>query len=316
LALNPPIVSVIIPAFNASAFIAKAIDSVLMQTHPSADIVVVDDGSTDETMDILLTYKNQVRGYRQENKGPAAARNLALANAHGQYIMFLDADDTILPQKLARQVEILERNPAIGWTYCDIEYVDGEGRHLYLASERFAYSTRTSLNGILFSELLRGNFIPLHAPLIRRESLLAATPFDEDKLLIGIEDWDLLLRLSSRYDALYYPEVLARCVVRQGSLSADSQAREYRRFYLLDKTIRNYDHDIRALGITGLKVIADTHNWFAYRHLEEGRSKQAVHRLLNSLAAYPLQRRAPWALFLGLIQGVRGVLEKSRPSPP
>jgi glycosyltransferase involved in cell wall biosynthesis len=313
LKVTAPIISVIIPAFNASAFIAKAIESVLLQTYHPVDIVVVDDGSTDKTMDILLSYENQIRICKQKNGGPAAARNLALASARGEYLMFLDADDSILPQKLSRQVEILERSPTIGWTYCDIEYVNGEGQHLYLASDRFSYANRPSLNGILFSELLRGNFIPVHAPLIRRESLFAVAPFDEDKQLIGVEDWDLLLRLSSRYSASYVPEVLARCVVHPGSLSADPEAREYRRFYLLDKTIREYDSNIRALGLTGLKVIADTHNWFAYRHLEAGRWKEGVRRLLQSLATYPFQRRAPWALLLGLIQGARGVVTKEKP---
>jgi glycosyltransferase involved in cell wall biosynthesis len=313
LALKAPLVSVIIPAYNASAFVSKAIESVLQQTYHPVDIAVVDDGSTDGTMDTLLSFGNHIAIFRQENKGPAAARNLALATARGQYFMFLDADDSILPQKLSRQVEILERSPAIGWTYCDIEYVNVEGQRLYLASERFAYSNRTSLNGILFSALLRGNFIPVHAPLIRRDDLFAVAPFDEDKRLIGVEDWDLLLRLSHRCSAIYVPEVLARCVVHPGSLSADPQAREHRRFYLLDKAINNYDRDIRALGLTGLKVIADTHNWYAYQHLEAGRWKEAVRRLLHSLATYPFQRRAPWALLLGLIQGVRGTLTKERP---
>lgn len=315
MAANAPIVSVIIPAFNASAFVAEAIESVLLQTYHPVELAVVDDGSSDGTMDILLSYKNQIRIYREENKGPAAARNLALDTVCGHYIMFLDADDTILPQKLSRQVEILERNPAIGWTYCDIEYVNEEGRRLYLASEHFSYENRTSLNGILFSEILRGNFIPVHAPLIRRECLFAVAPFDEDKQLIGVEDWDLLLRLSSRFEALYSAEILAKCVVHPGSLSADPKAREYRRYYLLDKTIGKYDRDIRALGVTGLKVIADTHNWYAYRHLEAGRSKEAVHRLLHSLAAYPLQRRAPFALLLGLIQEARRIFTKMKPSP-
>jgi glycosyltransferase involved in cell wall biosynthesis len=263
-------------------------------------------------MDILLSYEDKIRTYSQANKGPAAARNLALTNAAGQYIMFLDADDFILPEKISTQVEVLERSPAIGWTYCDIEYVNGEGSRLYLASDRFYYADRTSLNGILFPELLRGNFIPVHAPLIRRDSLFAVAPFDEDKHLIGVEDWDLLLRLSSRCGALYVPDVLARCVVHPGSLSSDPKAREFRRFYLLDKTIRTYDRDIKALGSAGRKIIADTHNWFAYRHLEAERWKEAVHRLIRSLATYPFQRRALWALLLGGIHGAGGVLTKQR----
>jgi len=307
LELSAPTVSVIIPAFNASAFIHKAIDSVLLQTYHPVDIIVVDDGSTDDTIESLLPFENLVRIYRQENKGPAAARNLALRNAYGRYIMFLDADDSILPHKLSRQVAILESTPHIGWTYCDIEYVNRSGEHLYLASEKFSYVNRRSLHGTLFPDLLRGNFIPVHAPLIRSESLSAVAPFDEDKNLIGVEDWDLLLRLSSHYETLYVSDVLAQCVVHSESLSADPKAREYRRFHLLDKAINNHSQTIRALGVPGLKIIADTHNWFAYRYLEAGICKEAVYRLRLSIAAYPFQRRAFWALLLGLIQGAKGI---------
>lgn len=305
--VSAPTVSVIIPAFNASAFVHRAINSVLLQTYHPVDIIVVDDGSTDDTIEILLPYENLVRIYRQENKGPAAARNLALRNAYGRYIMFLDADDSILPEKLSRQVAILESIPHIGWTYCDIEYVNQSGEHLYLASKRFSYVNRRSLNGILFPDLLRGNFIPVHAPLMRRESLFAAAPFDEDKKLIGVEDWDLLLRLSSHCETLYTSDVLAQCVVHSESLSADSKAREYRRFSLLDKAINNHRQAIRALGVPGLKVIADTHNWFAYRSLEAGSWKEAVYRLRLSIAAYPFQRRALWAFLLGLIKGAKSI---------
>lgn len=308
--MTAPLVSVIIPAYNASCFIRKAIESVFLQKYEPIETIVVDDGSTDETPDVLLSFGRNIKLLRQENKGPASARNLALTNARGQYITFLDADDTILPEKLKKQVEILESSPSIGWTYCDVEYVDGEGRHMYLASSRFSYSSRTRLNGLLFSELLQGNFIPVHAPLVRRDCLYSVAPFDEDKQMIGVEDWDLLLRLAFRFHALFSPEVLAKCVLHSGSLSANPQARDHRRFCLLNKAITVHQDEIEGLGITGRKVVADTHNWFAYRHMEAGHRKEALRRLRLSMAAYPVQRRALWVFLLTLIQELRSHLIK------
>lgn len=297
-----PLVSVIIPAYNASCFIRQAIESVFLQTYRPVETIVVDDGSTDRTPNILLSFGKHIQCLRQENKGPASARNLALSIAKGQYITFLDADDEIMPEKLEKQVEILETSPAIGWTYCDVEYVDREGRHMCLASNRFSYSSRARLNGLLFSELLQGNFIPVHAPLVRRDCLYSVAPFDEDKQLIGVEDWDLLLRLALRFHATYSPEVLAKCVLHSASLSANPQVRDDRRFCLLNKTISVYKDEIEALGITGRKIAADTHNWFAYRHIDSGQRREALRRLTLSVTTYPLQRHALWVFVVTLIQ--------------
>jgi len=133
-------------------------------------------------------------------------------------------------------------------------------------------------------------------------------PFDEDKQLIGVEDWDLLLRLGLRFHALFSPEVLAKCVLHSGSLSANPQARDHRRFRLLNKAISVHQDEIGALGVTGRKVVADTHNWFAYRHIEVGQRKEALHRLKLSMTAYPLQRRALLVFLLTLIQVLRSHL--------
>ena len=222
--MEPPLISVIIPAYNARNSISAAVASALTQTHPAVEVIVVDDGSTDHTLDALAPYQGRIHSLRQPNRGPAAARNAGLALAGGGYVTFLDADDWILPDKLRRQVTCLAGSPAVGWVFCDVVYVDGNGRHLYQASERYAYARRARLDGDLFSELLAGNFIPVHAPLIRRRCLAEAGPFDEDPRLIGVEDWDLLLRLSVSAPAAYLPDVLAACVLHPGSLSADPAA--------------------------------------------------------------------------------------------
>ncbi len=301
-----PIVSVIIPDYNARPWIRTAVGSVLDQTHPAVEVIVADDGSTDDTLGALTGFQGRVRSLRLANRGPAAARNAGLALARGEYIMFLDADDWILPEKVRRQLACLAAAPSIGWVYCDVAYRDENGQPLYHASERFGYVSRACLDGDLFPELFPGNFIPMHTPLFRRQCLEMVGSFDEDPRLNGAEDWDMLLRLSVSTRAAYSPEVLAVCVLHPGSLSVDRAALDSGRFHLLDKATRTLPERIRALGWRGRRIVADTHNWFGYRLYREGRWADALGRLRASLAAWPWQGRAWWYLGSAHLRLVRG----------
>jgi len=107
-----PIVSVIIPTFNRGWVIREAIDSVLNQTFGSFELIVVDDGSTDNTHDILAEYKDRITLIKQRNRGVSAARNRGMDVASGRFMAFLDSDDLWLPQKLSRQIAFFESNPA------------------------------------------------------------------------------------------------------------------------------------------------------------------------------------------------------------
>jgi len=109
-------VSVVIPAYNVGKFIARTLDSVLAQTRRADEIIVVDDGSTDETSEVVARYGDKVKYIRQENAGVGAARNTAIKAAQHQWIAFLDGDDEWLPEKLQRQMELLGRNPHLDWT--------------------------------------------------------------------------------------------------------------------------------------------------------------------------------------------------------
>ena len=171
-------VSLVIATFNHARVLAEAIDSALSQTLDPVEVVVVDDGSTDDTPTVLARYAARIRVLRQPNRGLAAARNAGLAATRGSYVAFLDADDVLAPTKLAEQVAVLERAPTVGWTYCDvlIETVATGAR--VTASERFGYGVR-ALDGWLFAELIHGNFIPAIAPLVRRTALDVVGGFDE-----------------------------------------------------------------------------------------------------------------------------------------
>ncbi|WP_018951550.1 glycosyltransferase [Thioalkalivibrio sp. AKL12] len=114
-----PLVSVIMPAYNTAAYIAESVDSVLDQDYPSVELIVVDDGSTDGTIEILREYGDRLTLLTQQNQGAAVARNAGIAKAQGDYIAFIDSDDVWLPGKLTAQVLYMEQHPEIGFVHTD-----------------------------------------------------------------------------------------------------------------------------------------------------------------------------------------------------
>ena len=296
-------VSLIIATFNHARFLGAAIDSALAQTLGAVDVIVVDDGSTDDTPAVLARYAGRVRVLRQPNRGLAAARNAGLAAARGTYVAFLDADDVMAPTKLAAQLEMLERSPTIGWTYCDVLIETVATRTTVTASERFGYAAR-ALDGWLFPELIHGNFIPAIAPMIRRTALDAAGGFDER--LTALEDWDMWLRLSLIAEARYTPAVLVTYRIRPGGMSEDRARMDRNRFCVLDKINRTRPVALESLGDVGRRIIADTHNWLGKEAYASGDWSEARRRFAASVLTVPWQREAPWLLGKSLVRAARG----------
>ena len=181
--------SIIVPCHNGARFLAEALDSALAQTHPAVEVIVVDDGSIDDTPSVLGRYAGRVRVIRQRNRGPSAARNAALDVARGDYVAFLDADDRFLPDKVARQAGVLDARPDVGLVYSGWRFIDEDGRVL-----RGEGTPRGE--GDLLPALLLGNPIHPLAAVVRRTLVAEAGGFDES--LRGCEEWDLFLRLSRR----------------------------------------------------------------------------------------------------------------------
>lgn len=173
-------VTVVIPAHNAEQWIAEAIQSALDQTCPPQEVLVVDDGSTDDTWRIASQFPPPVRVLRKANGGPASARNRGIAAASGRWIGLLDADDRWTPRKLERQLAIAAPEVALVHTL----EVGDEGRQLPEA--------------LTFDDLWHDNLIANSSVLVRREALIALGGFDEDPLLKSVEDYHLWLRLASQ----------------------------------------------------------------------------------------------------------------------
>jgi hypothetical protein len=211
-----PTFSVVIPVFQAADTIGRAIESALEQTVPPLEVIVCDDGSTDEILEAIAPYAKHIVFLRQENSGPATARNRAVRAARGDIVAFLDADDLFLPPRLERLRDVALARPDLGILTTDA-YVDVEGERVgRIYGARSAFPTKGQRTAIL-----RSNFIFVQAA-VRRE-LLLGEPF-EALLPAGVEDWycwiSLILRGASA-GLLLQP--LGVYAVRDASLSS-SQA--------------------------------------------------------------------------------------------
>lgn len=174
-------ISVVIPAYNAEDYVARAIDSALTQSHPPLEILVVDDGSRDQTAAVARRLAGPVRVLQQPNAGPSAARNHGVREARGEWIAFLDADDAWLPYKLERQVRFLH-DDRTGIVHCYVVNV----------SDRFRYDGE-----LTFDRLWRQNVIGTSTAVIRKSMWEQLGGFTEDRSLIGAEDYNFWLRAAA-----------------------------------------------------------------------------------------------------------------------
>jgi glycosyltransferase involved in cell wall biosynthesis len=200
------------PAYNARAYIAEAIDSVLAQTFEDYEIVVVDDGSTDDTAGVLRPYASRIHYIRQQNQGLAAARNAGARAARGQYLAFLDSDDRFLPHKLALQVAALDVNPSVGLVASGHEYINSQG-HCIQAAEREHLSQPVTLESLLFDGLA-----PVHAVLVRRAWFTSVNGFDITQR--AAEDMDLWFQLAlAGCDIQWLPGVVCQYRIHGANMS-------------------------------------------------------------------------------------------------
>jgi glycosyltransferase involved in cell wall biosynthesis len=185
-----PLISVIIPTYNRGWIIKEAIDSVLAQEYINYELIVVDDGSTDDTHDILNSYQKNFLVLRQNNKGVSAARNRGFAAASGRFIAFLDSDDTWLPQKLSRQVDFFQSNPDA--LICQTEEIWIRNNVRVNPKKR-----HKKPSGMIFEPSLSLCLVSPSAVMIKKNLFEEVGIFDET--LPACEDYDLWLRVSCRH---------------------------------------------------------------------------------------------------------------------
>ena len=204
-----PLVSVVIPTYNRALTISPAIDSALNQTYKNIEIIVVDDGSTDNTKEALKPYEQKITYIPQANSGVSSARNIGIQRAAGEYVAFLDSDDLWYPQKLEKQIEAIQKNQEYALCLTNIEYINEAGSHISFSNLREIILQ----NGSFFEYLLRGFPVTCSYMLIKKDVFNAVGLFDES--LKTAEDIDMLLRITSGYQAILIDEPLVK--YRRGS---------------------------------------------------------------------------------------------------
>lgn len=287
-------VSVIIPTYNALAYLPQTIDSVRQQTFSDWEILLVDDGSTDGTAAWAEALgEPRLRYLSQPNQGCATARNRGLDHAQGEYVAFLDSDDLWHPTKLARQVAYLDSHPERGWVHTWVLNTDAEGRltqHL-LASD---------LEGFVWPQIAEENLVFCgSSPLLRRSCFETVGQFDP--ALKSAEDWDMWVRIATRYSLGVIREPLTFYRQRPSSKSNRLAFHLEHRLRVIDKSLGDLGPEFedlrqRAKGRAYLSV--------AWKPLLTEDYDQALALRRQALAYYPGLRFSRNYVRLGLI--VRG----------
>jgi len=291
-----PLVSVVMPAFNAASTVSAAIDSVRFQGIDELELIVVDDGSTDATpavLDALSMPRLQV--LRQTNAGASAARNRGIAAARGRYLAFLDADDVWLAGKLQAQIEALAGQPGAQVAYGWVNFVDDDGRFVHR-------DRRPALDGDIYAALLQQNFIASGSNiLVTRAALDHVGGFDES--LRGVEDWELNTRLAARFEFVHVPRVVTHYRKTDDSLSSDvalmEQAFLVARAKVFDAAPPQHRH------LAGV-CTASFYHYLAMRFMQTGGWRRAPTKALRLL-------KTSWSAAPG---GNRRVLKALNPLGP
>lgn len=272
-----PEISVVIPTYNCARWLPEAIDSVVTQNYPGCEIVVVDDGSTDNTREVLRKYEGKINYVWQKNRGEAGARNAGIRAAHGEYIAFLDADDIWLPDKLAIQMPLFERNPRAGLVYGNFLYIDESGKLLRERKGKW-YRGRVSVE-TLFNDLS----IWVGTVIVRKECFKKTGLFDES--LKRSPDVDMWLRIAAFYEIDYTTEPVAKYRQRAGSLMRNSALVREEALNRIERNYQRFKETLRVSERTYLRIIEKTLYRVGKSELNDGERRLGRDFLIRSLTA-------------------------------
>ncbi len=319
----PGMVSVVIPTHNRARIIGAAIASVLRGSHQKLEVVVVDDGSTDDTRSVVERYGPRVRYLYQPNAGVSAARNLGFANARGEFIALLDSDDAFLPWKLEAQVRLLKTNPEVGMVWTDMTAITPDGsiveeRHLRTFYDAHAIAcieqvlegpralekiwpdapsdvaATPTYKGDLFSSMLLGNLVHTSTVLLRRDRLRMVGGFDTGLIHSG-EDYEFHLRTCSYGPVAFIdaPSLLYR-VGAADQLTAPRYAIYIARNNLTT-VLRWFELGHGRISLPKHRIrqrLADSFRWVGEAELERGDRRAARRYLWRSVLHAPRDTRA------------------------
>ena len=276
-----PTISVIVPLYNAEHTILKTVASVQQQSFSDFELILIDDGSTDRTLEQLNTVKDpRVKTFAYKNGGVSVARNRGIAHATGDFIAFLDHDDLWTPDKLELQLTALQQNPSAGVAYSWTCNMSEEG-------DFFEAGHSPSFTGNVFAELLRSNFIANGSNiLIRRQALESVEGFDPS--LAYCADWDFYLRLASHWHFVVVPKPQILYRQTSGSMSSKIDVLEKETVFVIEKTFQSAPSELQSHKNQSLAIMYQYLTGMCLANVSNLHEvKQARQKLQRAIGLYP-----------------------------
>ena len=280
-----PLVSVVIASYNMGHYLPESVRSVLAQTYQNIEVVIIDDGSTDDTEEQLrpLMTDSRLRYIKQENQGQPKAKNNGIKAVKGEYVAFCDGDDLWAPNKLELQLPLFEGDSGIGVVYSEVSYIDVKGNALDKEQPYQRYS------GKVTNELILKNFIPFGTAVVKKECFDELGLFDEN-LPMGI-DWDLWLRFSVHFRIQYLADKTYIYRIWPGQMSSNYRGRYKNAFLIMKKFVNNNPNTLDKKIIN--KAWADTYTNKALAIANgEDLTLEPITNLIEALSYDPLFYKA------------------------
>ena len=281
------LVSIIVPTYNRANLLLEAVDSVRQQTFENWELLIVDDGSSDETGMAVKEFLGDTRIHYlwQENRGQSAARNRGLLNSQGSLVAFLDSDNRWLPHKLSSQAAFMESHPEVDVLYGETERIGSDG-------STWPSPNRRRYSGIIWRHLLDQNFVNFNTSIVRRHKLVEVGGFDED--LRGGEDYDLWLRLSRDSVFHFLPGVVTQYRIEGDRITnslervMDANLASLNAFFRKNADLIGWSEKRTAKG--------RLHERFARSYSSSGELFKGLKLGMKAIAYAPFSTRAWWAL--------------------
>lgn len=294
-----PRVSVIIPTYNRADYLPITLDSVLGQTFRDREVIVVDDGSTDHTSEVLERYAGRVRCLRQTNQREGAARNYGIRESEGELLAFLDSDDVWLPNKLEEDLRALEQRPRAALVYSRFAYISSSGEWL-------GESRLQTPEGDVFDRLVHENFIGLSTVTVRRAPFESVGLFRTERELSGSFDWEAWVRLAAFHPFAHVPRVTTWLRVHPRNMLSDGSYMERAMLRAAELFLTNPALQPRLRG-KHARVRASLYLAIAVNHYGNGDMASARRYLARAVQAWPPTVAEPRlvATFLKSLLGAR-----------
>ena len=291
---STPAVSVVITCYNYGAYVASCLNSVYSQSYKNYEIIIVNDGSTDNSEEQIKPYlKNgSIKYIKQENKGQANAKNKGIQESSGAYIAFLDADDLWAPEKLEKQIPLFQNQKA-GVVYSGQKFIDHEGKIIPGPPFR---KTLIRKSGKITEALFMDNFVPFSSAVVRKKCFTDFGGFDES-LSMGI-DWDLWLRISTGYSFEYVDEpLLIYRIGHPGQMSKNETKRHECSDRIMSKFLEEHPHEISKQLLNDAMSFTYCNRAIYYSPRDLSLSNQYYKQ---SISLKPLQKAA----YIGIIKNI------------